>query len=35
VDGVDVAPTVAELLDIDPPRDAQGKKIQTRDDDRR
>jgi predicted AlkP superfamily phosphohydrolase/phosphomutase len=35
VDGVDVAPTVAELLAINPPRDAQGKKIQTRDDDRR
>ena len=30
VDNVDVAPTVADLLDIKPPRDAQGKKISTR-----
>jgi predicted AlkP superfamily pyrophosphatase or phosphodiesterase len=29
VNNVDVAPTVAELLDIDPPMDAQGKKIAT------
>jgi predicted AlkP superfamily phosphohydrolase/phosphomutase len=29
VDAVDIAPTVAELLDIKPPRDAQGKKIRT------
>ena len=35
VDAIDVAPTVAELLDIKPPRDAQGRKIQTRDEDRR
>jgi predicted AlkP superfamily pyrophosphatase or phosphodiesterase len=30
VNNVDIAPTVAELLDIDPPEDAQGKKISTR-----
>ena len=35
VDNVDVAPTIAELLDIKPPRDSQGRKIQTRDDHRR
>jgi predicted AlkP superfamily phosphohydrolase/phosphomutase len=35
VEAVDVAPTVAELLDIKPPRDSQGKKIQTRDSDGR
>lgn len=29
VDAIDVAPTVAELLGIKPPRDAQGKKIAT------
>jgi arylsulfatase A-like enzyme len=27
VDNLDVAPTIAELLDIEPPRDAQGKKL--------
>lgn len=27
VDNVDVAPTVADLLGIDPPADAQGKKL--------
>jgi predicted AlkP superfamily pyrophosphatase or phosphodiesterase len=32
VDAVDVAPTVAELLGIDPPKDTQGKKISTRHD---
>jgi predicted AlkP superfamily pyrophosphatase or phosphodiesterase len=32
VDAVDIAPTVAELLGIDPPKDAQGKKISTRHD---
>jgi predicted AlkP superfamily phosphohydrolase/phosphomutase len=31
VDNVDVAPTVADLLGIKPPRDAQGKKISTHD----
>ena len=31
VDNVDVAPTVAELLDIKPPMDAQGKKLNTSD----
>jgi predicted AlkP superfamily pyrophosphatase or phosphodiesterase len=30
VDAVDVAPTIAELLGIDPPADAQGKKISAR-----
>jgi predicted AlkP superfamily pyrophosphatase or phosphodiesterase len=35
VDNVDIAPTVAELLGVDPPADAQGKKISTRDDHRR
>ena len=34
VDNVDVAPTIAELLDIKPPKDSQGRKIQTRDDNR-
>ena len=34
VDNVDIAPTIAELLDIKPPRDSQGRKIQTRDDHR-
>jgi predicted AlkP superfamily phosphohydrolase/phosphomutase len=34
VANVDVAPTIAELLDIKPPRDSQGRKIQTRDDNR-
>lgn len=34
VNAVDIAPTVAELLDIDPPEDAQGTKISTRDDHR-
>ena len=31
VDNVDIAPTVAELLGIDPPRDSQGKTIRTGD----
>ena len=31
VDNVDVAPTVAELLGINPPKDSQGKKIRTGD----
>jgi predicted AlkP superfamily pyrophosphatase or phosphodiesterase len=31
VDNVDVAPTIADLLGIKPPRDAQGKKISTHD----
>jgi predicted AlkP superfamily pyrophosphatase or phosphodiesterase len=35
VDAVDIAPTVADLLNIDPPEDAQGQKILTRDDHRR
>jgi predicted AlkP superfamily pyrophosphatase or phosphodiesterase len=35
VDNVDIAPTIAELLDIKPPKDSQGRKIQTRDDHRR
>jgi predicted AlkP superfamily pyrophosphatase or phosphodiesterase len=35
VGAVDIAPTVAQLLDIDPPEDAQGKKISTRDDNQR
>ena len=34
VDNVDIAPTIAELLDIQPPKDSQGRKIQTRDDHR-
>jgi predicted AlkP superfamily phosphohydrolase/phosphomutase len=34
VDAVDIAPTVAELLGIDPPKDTQGKKISTRHDHR-
>jgi arylsulfatase A-like enzyme len=29
VDNVDIAPTVAELLGIDPPKDSQGKRIRT------
>jgi hypothetical protein len=32
VNNVDVAPTIAELLGIDPPADAQGEKISSRDD---
>ena len=32
VNNVDIAPTIAELLDIVPPEDAQGKNISTRDD---
>jgi predicted AlkP superfamily pyrophosphatase or phosphodiesterase len=32
VNNVDIAPTIAELLGIDPPADAQGKKISSRDD---
>src|SRR5262245_5977368 len=32
VNNVDIAPTIAELLDIDPPEDAQGKNISARDD---
>jgi predicted AlkP superfamily phosphohydrolase/phosphomutase len=35
VDNVDIAPTIAELLDIKPPKDSQGRRIQTRDDHRR
>jgi len=31
VDNVDIAPTVAELLGIDPPKDSQGKQIRTGD----
>jgi predicted AlkP superfamily phosphohydrolase/phosphomutase len=31
VDAVDIAPTVAQLLDIEPPQDTQGKTISTRD----
>ena len=31
VDNVDIAPTVAELIGIDPPKDSQGKKIRTGD----
>jgi predicted AlkP superfamily pyrophosphatase or phosphodiesterase len=34
VNNVDVAPTIAELLGIDPPADAQGEKISSRDDHR-
>lgn len=35
VDNIDVAPTIAEILDIKPPQDTQGKKIHTRDEDKR
>jgi predicted AlkP superfamily pyrophosphatase or phosphodiesterase len=31
IDNVDIAPTVAELLGINPPKDSQGKKIRTGD----
>lgn len=31
INNVDVAPTVAEILGIDPPKDSQGKKIRTGD----
>ena len=31
VDNIDIAPTVAELLGIDPPKDSQGKKIRNGD----
>ncbi len=31
INNVDVAPTVAEILGIDPPKDSQGKKIRTED----
>jgi hypothetical protein len=34
VDNVDIAPAVLELLDIDPPEDARGKKILTHGDHR-
>jgi predicted AlkP superfamily phosphohydrolase/phosphomutase len=34
IDAVDIAPTVAQLLGIDPPKDTQGKKISTRHDHR-
>lgn len=31
IDNIDIAPTVAELLGINPPQDSQGKKIRTGD----
>jgi predicted AlkP superfamily phosphohydrolase/phosphomutase len=34
INNVDIAPTIAELLEIKPPKDSQGKKIATRDDHR-
>jgi arylsulfatase A-like enzyme len=31
VENIDVAPTIAEVLGIDPPEDAQRRKVDTRD----